>query len=667
MKTSDERINSIKNKVNSRRRQRAIVWTSTVTACVLVALTVVCSLPILGNDVPPINTYVEDDYYPLIEKINERYTSNKYSIFQLGTVVGNWGAVGDDAAVVQPEIAPPTSSVDSTSPAPGVSEANNSSGSSNKYEENTLNQVDGVKEGDLLKRSKTHAFYLKNVYAKNSEQCLLLQVYKLAGNETEVVAEHYIRAKDETSFCKDYWHINGEMFLSVDATRLTVISSCLSKQNVIYTTIISLDVSDVENITEVNRVYVSGSYSSSRIVEGKLLVITNFYLNFYGYNNDGIDYSEKEKYVPQCGSTLNDFIPMRNIYVPDYCECRYYTVMAMLDETTLEVNDSYAIFTSSQDVYVSRDYLVVMRNRYRYYYDQVEQDNEITRDKFSGAKQTITAHMSEIMAVKYGDSFEMKGKIDFDGSIKDRYSMDEKDGVLRVFVTLRHSSIVADSWSSYTNVSLYCVNLDKMQVVASKVCFAPSGDEVKSARFDGDKAYVCTARLNTDPVFYFDLSDLNNITYVDTGEIEGFSVNLIKFNDLLLGIGQGENSFTLKVEMYNESDDPEAENGVVGVAKYEYNCRFSKEYKAQFINAEHNLIGLHIYDHTSTLVTNNPNINRNKYLLLRYDAETKSFVQIYLEEFDSASDYVRAFYEHDGVYVFGTNAFTFIDLQQDNA
>ena len=233
--------------------------------------------------------------------------------------------------------------------APGGTEGDNNS---NKYEENTLNQVDGVIEGDVLKRSTTHAFYLKNGYTQNYEPSLLLQVYKLAGNDTAIVSEKYIRAKDNTSFAKYKWYNDAEMFLNDDATRLTVIVTCISAQDVVYTTVISLDVTDVKNITEVNRVYVSGSYLSSRLVDGKLLVITNFNAGRYGrYGYDQIDYNEKETYVPQCGSNLGgDFVGINNIHIPDKCDQINFTVLAMLDEISLNVIDSYAVFSYTQDV-----------------------------------------------------------------------------------------------------------------------------------------------------------------------------------------------------------------------------------------------------------------------------------------------------------------------------
>ena len=655
MKTSDERTQSIKSKVAVKRRKRTVIFTSTATACVLIALTVICSLPILGQDVPPIKPYAKDDYFPIIEKINARYQDDKHSIFES---LGNLGMVGD-AATAPPSLSGPTSdSAGSITSQGGVS----GESGGNKYEETTLNQVDGVIEGDLLKRSTTHAFHLKTIYRPYVEKYLQLHVYKLAGNDTKVVSEYNIRAKDGTSFLHHRGHINSEMFINADATRLTIIFLWLNEQNAFCTTVVSLDISDVSAITEVNRVYVSGSYLSSRLVNGKLLVITNFDV---GYNGGGIDYDKKETYIPQCGSAPNvDFIPMKDIYVPDNCQSVNYTVLAMLDETTLNVDDSHAVFSYSQDVYVSRDYIVVARNSRYYYANQFDYGNELSSDKADAQKSAKQIMTCEMVAFKYGDGITNLGEIGVEGCIKDRYSMDEKDGILRVFTTTRRKPnpfFLEDKNS--LNVNLYCVNLNTMKVVASKEQFAPAGDEVKSARFDGDYAYVCTARGVIDPVFYFDLSDLNNITYRDTGEIGGFSVNLIKFNDLLLGIGRGENA-GLKVELYKETDDDSAANGVQSVAVYERDCLFSVEYKAHFVNAEHNLIGLHIIDYGDMLITSNPNASLARYLLLRYDADTESLVQIYWEAFDCSSNALaRAFYEHNGVYVFGTDDFTFIELQ----
>lgn len=645
MKTCNERITAIKKKVNVKRKQRLTAFTASITACVIAAVALACTFPIwdINNNLPvnpPVDAYKNDAYYPLIQKIHQ--TQNQWMLSTDNvTSKPNQGAA-DSSAPTAPGV------TDSETSTPDTSNPNDT----NKYEETTLNQVDGVIEGDILKRSTNHAFYL-TTGEQNNVPCLKLDVYALNGEQTSKAAQYYIVAKDNTSFFTNELLDCWEMYLNDSATRATIIAQCRYNNDAVYTSVISLDVSDVNGITEVNRVYMSGEYLSSRKVDGKLLVFTNYTLSLYSsikyygsYDKTAIDYSKRETYVPVCGSLADkDYVPMSDIYLPSNCPNISYTVMAMLNELTLEVSSKYAVYSYTQDVAVFDEYVLATRN-YSY--------------NFGASKL-------EIVALKYKQGFNSIGEAGLDGYIKDRYSMDVKEDVLRVFTTVR--STQASQWSTITNVSLYCVSLADMKVIASKEKFAPDGDEVKSVRFDGDAAYVCTARRNTDPVFYFDLSDLGSITCVDTGEIAGFSHNLIKFNDLLLGIGQGATEGILKVELYDETDAPEAENGVVSVAKFELNCAaFSAKYKALFVNAEHNLIGLQVrYYDLDALVSGKPNALANvtyNYLLLRYDEQTGTLEQVCFDDFDCDVNLVRAFYEHNGVYVFGPNGFMFLNLHK---
>jgi uncharacterized secreted protein with C-terminal beta-propeller domain len=189
-----------------------------------------------------------------------------------------------------------------------------------------------------------------------------------------------------------------------------------------------------------------------------------------------------------------------------------------------------------------------------------------------------------------------------DGFLNDQYSLDEKDGVLRVVTETnyreekRYHNVDKDVYNftsieNYRSADLYCIDLATNEIIGSVVGFAPEGEQVASVRFDGDKAYVCTAVVVsfTDPVFFFDLSDMSNITYTDTGVIEGFSTSLIELEGgYLLGIGYGNSRDTLKFEIYEEK------NGmVVSVCDYELRgVAHSEDYKSYYINRKENLFGL---------------------------------------------------------------------------
>ena len=137
------------------------------------------------------------------------------------------------------------------------------------------------------------------------------------------------------------------------------------------------------------------------------------------------------------------------------------------------------------------------------------------------------------------------------------------------------------------------------------------GETVESVRFDGTNAYVCTAVVITftDPVYFFDLSDMSNITYTDTGVIEGYSSSLVNFGDgFLLGIGYGATRNTLKIEIYVENGDK-----VESFASYEREyCSFSEDYKSYFIDRERGLVGILIEDSSNVYLT-------NRYILLAFD------------------------------------------------
>ena len=290
-------------------------------------------------------------------------------------------------------------------------------------------------------------------------------------------------------------------------------------------------------------------------------------------------------------------------------------------------------------VYVSKDNIFATR----YYTEEETKDNV-----------TSATTMSEIAAISYsGDSLTPIGSVSIAGMVKDQYSMDEYNGILRVATTTRVSTsetytIDGEEMVKFTpaktSASLYCIDLSTWKVVAKVENFAPEGETVRSARFEGDIAYVCTAKALTDPVFFFDLSDLSNITYTDTGTIEGFSTSLISFGDgYLVGIGVGNTSSTLKLEVYQETDD-----GVKSVCVHQIQgAYYSPDYKSYLIDREHQLIGLGIIDRTTSAGRRN-----TRYLLFSY--QEGQLILVGTVEYDDVyrPQYIRSVYIDGYLYVF---------------
>jgi len=318
-----------------------------------------------------------------------------------------------------------------------------------------------------------------------------------------------------------------------------------------------------------------------------------------------------------------------------------------LDENTLDLKGTAAYLSYSEDVYVSEGHVFL---------------THVFADKQENEDGTFTRNsMTEISCLSYGgDGFERKGDVTVRGYVKDQWSMDEYEGILRVFTTTNATTIrehtynngsvsaeILQTATGVSNASLYCIDLSTFEVAASVIDFAPPREEIQSVRFDGETAYVCTSIEMSDPVFFFDLSDLGNITYKDTGTIEGFSTSLINLGGgYLLGIGRGDSWSSFKVEVYEETED-----GVRSVCAYELEgADYSTEYKSYYVDRQNQLVGIGIYDNSYR-----DRNEQSRYILLLFDGyELVELVNVHL---DGEPANMRGVYIDGYMYMFGRSDF----------
>ena len=408
-----------------------------------------------------------------------------------------------------------------------------------------------------------------------------------------------------------------------------------------------MDVSDPTAPTIKNKVEIVGNYLSSRVTDGKILLMTEFVMN-----KETMDFDKEETFLPQInGGSL----PADCIITPEEVTTTRYTGVMKLDERTLTIEGQSALLSYSEDVYVSPDHIFL---------------THVYADTYDEGEYVVRNSMTEITALSYKDSFEKKGTAVVRGYVKDQWSMDEYEGILRVVTTTNatralkkyaHSYISADILITATgdsNASLFCIDLKDFKVVASVEDFAPPREEVRSVRFDKTTAYVCTAIEVSDPVYFFDLSDLNNITYKETGTIDGFSSSLVNMgNGYLLGIGQ-EDWITFKVEIYKET-----EKGVEGFCKYTLkNVNYSADYKSYYIDRENQLIGLGIMDYSRDSIVDYTAGNKvnSRYILLHFDGY--NLVELMNTELPGDNALKRGVYIDGYMYLFGQNSFKVVDV-----
>ena len=135
-----------------------------------------------------------------------------------------------------------------------------------------------------------------------------------------------------------------------------------------------------------------------------------------------------------------------------------------------------------------------------------------------------------------GSKLEYKAGGQVSGRVLNQFSMDEKDGYFRIATTRSQawSGIDGKTKEAYNNV--YILD-DKLKTVGTLENLAP-GEQIYSARFIGDRAYLVTYK-QTDPLFAIDLKDPKNPKVLGELKIPGYSTYLHPYaENLLLGFGR---------------------------------------------------------------------------------------------------------------------------------
>lgn len=586
-----------------------------------------------------LGAYADSEYFPLIESIDAYQISFKQPKYKnnfesLLAIIENFA--GKNLGGSAPDY--------NASPSPEYN------GSANGiYVESTDNQVEGVIEGDLFKMTDKYIFRLgyKVVYNepldKYSDYAYVIRVYSIDKENSALINEYEIGM-----FEGQKHRSNEEMYLSADCNTVTVTMKYADDSGRSHVGIVSLDVSDVTDIKEKARVSMDGSINTSRMVDGKLLMISE-----YSFNRNTVDYSDPATYVPAIDRGQGkEIISFEDIIFPDEASGTHYSVVALFDAESLELFGATALLNFTNDVYVSENKVYITRE---YSEGGTDQDGN-----------HVTGLVSDLAILDYsGESLEKCGIIKVKGNFKDQYSFDEKDGYLRVVsstmeMVVSNNGVVSSS-SIKRNVSLYIYNLHDNSLAYSVEDFAIPGEEATAVRFMGDELYVCTAVVAkfTDPVYFFDLTDYENIIFNDTGIIEGYSTSLIDLGEgFLLGMGVESRDYS-KIEVYEDAGDR-----VVSVDKLLFDGDVSSEYKAYLINREKNLFGFGArYFAPSDIYEVGKNYYNNVYVLVQFDGYDLNIIEICTIPSGVDPDTVRCAYVDGYLYITTLTDFVVVNVE----
>ena len=287
MKTFDERFDDVMAKIEVRRQKQRKMRKRLITgSCVAAAMTVLALILFLpfNTNPPDVSRYSDSPYYSLIQRINAAtYQKPQYknNFEKLVESFSRFGGVKSDGFLVM-----------DSAPLYGAPESAPVGGT---YQEVTDNQVEGVIEGDLIKRSDKYIYYLR----ENT-----LSVYSIAQHGSALVGSFTVEQSaldvdDSTNF--SIRKEGMQMFLSQDCTTITLIQPVYNREEkVSYVCVLNLDVTDPENITIIDRIFLTGGGMTARMVNGDFLLMSKFTINRYD-----VDFSREETYLPQIGKPGN--------------------------------------------------------------------------------------------------------------------------------------------------------------------------------------------------------------------------------------------------------------------------------------------------------------------------------------------------------------------------
>ncbi|MDR1464841.1 MAG: beta-propeller domain-containing protein [Oscillospiraceae bacterium] len=370
----------------------------------------------------------------------------------------------------------------------------------------TNNQVQGVDEADILKNDGTYLYYVTN--SLNTE----------AGGVGRLVI---LRAKPKlevlcTISLPDY---RSDVELYVQGDRLALLYTEYPPGGDSLSSVRIYDVTDRENPLLVKTFSQKGKVLSSRLVGGRLYLLSTEYVYLDFRVKGGVIPEEEILPVVYHNSEPQTLPASKIALMPDAEEPSYLLISSLDLQSSKAESESAAILGAGSQVYCNTEALFVACQQY-------DTTGGLMR-RWGVAAKTLIYRFDLLPGgtVKAGAGGEVPG------APLNQFSMDEYGGYFRIATTGNRES---DKSSEIVN---FVTVLDKdLQKVGGLENLAP-GERIQSARFLGGMGYLVTFR-QTDPLFVIDLTDPKAPKVAGELKLPGFSAYLHPWGDrYLIGIG----------------------------------------------------------------------------------------------------------------------------------
>jgi len=294
-----------------------------------------------------------------------------------------------------------------------------------------------------------------------------------------------------------------------------------------------------------NEYSLTGDLIGTRKIDDNVFIITSTWLPLY---QEDIDLGE---YLPsyEIDGSLTSANYEDIIYV-DGTRPNSFTTFYALDLDNEQVDMEVILGDSGYNLYVSHNNIYLVGNIYGYMPFMDEEDDIDDDTSTQTTEQTVFERTTAILKIAIDDAdLEYLTFGIIPGYTLNQFSMDEKDGYLRIATT-------TGWWGDGINNRVFILdeNLDEVSRIEN---LGKPGETIRSVRFVGDYGYVVTFE-QTDPFYVINLS--NPTAPFKEGELEipGFSSYLQPLNEnYMLGIGFGDSeggTNGIKISVYDISD-----------------------------------------------------------------------------------------------------------------
>ena len=451
-------------------------------------------------------------------------------------------------------------------------------------------QVAGVDEADIVKTDGTY------IYLASGDSIAIVRAFP--PDEHEVVSIINLTSTDNLGWSVKGLFINNDKLIAIVSKGIFKVIAFREEKTVIpipyrfispNSSVLIYDISSRDEPVLLYNITVSGSYTTSRMIDKYVYVIVNY---------------------PVIMIEDRLLLPIINGEQVSPTEIKYFgrdvgfsfTIILAINIETGEYGKEIFLLGSSSHVYASPQNLYILINRWTEPYviadrvleaiipmlpenlkSSVEEIRSSSLNKAEKIRRiteilqpwfnSLTSQMKEqimraiIEAVRSiwlertdiyrfslnGTQVRIRANGSVPGHVLDQFSMDEYNGYFRIATTKTTLSI---SGSSQTTNNVYI--LDMNLNIVGKLENLAAGERIYAARYLGNIMYLVTFR-RIDPLFGIDLSKPTNPKVIGFLKIPGFSEYLHPYGDrYLIGIGPQTDEYGrikgIKVSLFDISN-----------------------------------------------------------------------------------------------------------------